>query len=92
MADDYISKGAIQQALHSGDIDMGMVSPREYRLLRKLSKRIDEVIKQIPAADVVPVVRCKDCEIQQYCKVSQHLGADGFCSNGGKVEDWQWKD
>lgn len=62
MADEYISREAIQQALHRGDIDMGMVSPREYRLLRKLSKRIDEVIQQIPTADVQPVVRCKDCK------------------------------
>jgi hypothetical protein len=43
-------------------------------------------INSIPAADVRPVVLCRDCMLRQYCKVAQYLGADGFCSNGEKVE------
>lgn len=35
-----------------------------------------------PAADVVEVVRCKDCDLQSGCKVGQYLGNDGFCSYG----------
>ena len=42
-------------------------------------------IKKVhPAADVRPVVLCKDCKMQQYCKVAQYLGKDGFCSKGEK--------
>ena len=33
------------------------------------------------------IVRCKDCMMQQYCKVAQYLGEDGFCSNGEKREE-----
>ena len=33
-------------------------------------------------ADVAPVVHCKHCTRQQYCKVAQRLGDDGFCSEG----------
>lgn len=28
------------------------------------------------------IVRCKDCIVRPYCKFSQYLGTDGFCSNG----------
>ena len=28
------------------------------------------------------IVRCKDCDLKQVCKVSQHLGLDGYCSKG----------
>jgi hypothetical protein len=40
-----------------------------------------------PAADVRPVVLCRDCMMRQYCKVAQYLGTDGFCSNGEKREE-----
>jgi hypothetical protein len=60
-------------------------------LKRKCSPRViaylvDEICK-IHAADVRPVVFCKDCMMRQYCKVAQYLGADGFCSNGEKREE-----
>ena len=44
-------------------------------------------IDDIPAADVRPVVLCRDCILRQYCKVAQYLGADGFCSKGEKREE-----
>ena len=34
------------------------------------------------AADVVEVVRCGECEREQYCRIAQHLGIDGYCSKG----------
>ena len=49
--------------------------------------RILDWIDDIPAADVRPVVMCRDCMMRQYCKVAQYLGADGFCSNGEKMEE-----
>ena len=36
----------------------------------------------LPAADVVEVVRCGRCEHEQYCRIAQHLGIDGYCSKG----------
>ena len=52
---------------------------------KELQVFLDNIVN-IPAADVVQVVRCKDCEIRQYCKVAQYLGAEGFCSNGAKMD------
>ena len=40
-----------------------------------------EYIETIPTVDAGPVVRCKDCVLQQECKNAQYLGMDGFCSN-----------
>lgn len=39
-------------------------------------------IETLPAADVVEVVRCGRCEHEQYCRIAQHLGIDGYCSKG----------
>ena len=55
MAEEYVLKSSVLNAIHSGDIDMGMVTPREYRLLKDLSERIDRRIQRVPAADVQPV-------------------------------------
>ena len=44
------------------------------------------VLTKLPAADVAPVVRCKNCDIQQDCKAAQVLGMDGFCSYGAKMD------
>ena len=33
-----------------------------------------------------PIVRCKDCAIQQNCRFAQGLGLNGFCSQG------EWSD
>lgn len=62
MADEYVLKSSVLNAIHNGDIDMGMVTTREYRLLKDLSERIDWRIQRVPAADVAHVVRCRDCK------------------------------
>ena len=36
----------------------------------------------IPATDVAPVVRCKDCKWANLCNLGQRLGLNGFCSEG----------
>ena len=51
-----------------------------------------EIIENAPAADVVEVVRCKDCKhwCEPACqiKVSQHgLYSDDFCSYGERKEN-----
>lgn len=43
---------------------------------------IRHVLTAAPAADVAPVVRCKDCKQLQCCNFTQFLGVDGYCSYG----------
>ena len=39
-------------------------------------------------ADLVAVVRCKDCKWKELCeKVSEYKGANGYCSKGERKED-----
>ena len=55
-----------------------------------------QTIRDFPAADVVPVVRCKDClhsklneiDNESYiCKLSGHLFAPNFyCASGGRMD------
>ena len=52
---EYVSKEAVLNAIHNGDIDMGMVTTHEYRLLKDLSERIDRRIQRVPVSDVAPV-------------------------------------
>ena len=57
---------------------------------------IYDIIEAAPAADVVPVVRCKDCRAMytvghgfRWCKVWERMllmGEDGFCSYGERKE------
>ena len=46
-----------------------------------------KLMEEAPAVDAVPVVRCKDCEYQRWCKSAQYLGDDGFCSYGERKEN-----
>lgn len=55
MTDEYVLRSSVLKAIHNGDIDMGMVTAHEYRLLKDLSERIDRRIQRVPAADVAPV-------------------------------------
>lgn len=55
--DGYVLKSSVLSSIHNGDIDMGMVTPHEYRLLQELSIRIDRRIERVPVSDVRPVVR-----------------------------------
>lgn len=62
--------------------------------LRTLStKTIGEAISNTPTADVVEVVRCKDCAYfipdahLDHIEYLNDLEADGFCDNIGKYVD-----
>ena len=46
----------------------------------------DAIADYLIANDVVPVVRCKDCLMEQVCTIAQWLGEDGFCSDGERRE------
>lgn len=45
-------------------------------------ENVRDVIRGVPAADVAPVVRCKDCKWANLCNLGQRLGLNGFCSEG----------
>lgn len=45
-----------------------------------------EALERMPSADVVEVVRCKDCLIHGVCRFEQGLGLDGFCSKGERKD------
>ena len=64
-------------------------------------------IKQTPAADVAPVVRCKNCaysdpdclcsgEVVYKCRYNSDpcllLNGNHFCSNGRKLKDGEYND
>ncbi len=47
-------------------------------------------IDDIPAADVVPVVRCKDCRYQHACAFDAY--DDFYCASGKRKEDGDGND
>ena len=62
--DDYIKREALRDALYDADaITMNGI----------------KILNQFPAADVVPVVRCKDCKYAYYYNEE---GCRGFVCNG----------
>ena len=44
--------------------------------------QVVDAILDCPTVDAVEVIRCRDCQMESTCKVTQRLGADGFCSYG----------
>lgn len=49
---------------------------------KAMFKRIDNA----PAADVVPVVRCKDCKRREIDSLCEYFDDDDFCSNGERKD------
>lgn len=82
MADDYIRRQAA--------IDIVVFECGKWT---GLAKEISKQLKQLPAADVVSVVRCRDCKHHAYdeifsCYWCEYPGRvrdttpDGFCEKG----------
>lgn len=86
--DEYIDREAALDAI----TDLaGKVSTRSaYEAVWKSAR----VLEKIPTADVVPVVRCKDCENAQnecggmiICRVYKHImWLQNFCSYGKRKD------
>lgn len=72
---EYIEKEAIIK-------DLELLAKYQYGERQQGILGVCETIKRKPAADVVEVVRCGECEHEQYCRIAQHLGIDGYCSKG----------
>lgn len=81
---DYISREAAIEAIWKPE-----VRPNDL-IFDALRRACEEEVKHIPAADVVEVVRCKDCRFYykdsdgyEMCDASEgydHISADGFCA------------
>ena len=87
MADGYVLKSSVLNAIHNGDIDMGMVTTHEYRLLKDLSERIDRRIQRVPAADVPPVRHARNIynTVPEHCEFKCSLcGAELSTVYGGR--------
>lgn len=64
-----------------------------YRKLHEWDKAIDEAIRilnKMPTADVVKIVRCKDCKfysVNGHCGVLGFCEPDEFCSRGERERE-----
>ena len=85
MSDIFLSKRGLKKKLADIFSSWGVMSP--------VRKSINEAIEKSVAADVVPVVRCKDCEhwgtrkADGYgfcCIWGASVKEDAFCSSGVK--------
>lgn len=84
MADEYIRKHDALVALMDNDLD---------HIQAPSGKEAVQILSDIPAADVVQVVRCKDCLFftteKSCCRPEGLIKAreDDFCSYGEKREE-----
>ena len=62
---EYIERAAVLRVAH---------------IMRQEDKGLKTAMMDIPAADVVPVVRCKDCKHRIYKHVNDWIGEIGGCS------------
>lgn len=67
-----------------------------YQSLTLSSPEIEAIVEELPAADVVPVVRCRECKHWADWGAcghpkngwdSPHMGPDDFCSYGEREND-----
>lgn len=77
---DYISREAAIDAVDVGNLHRGIINA------------LQAIISDIPSADVVEVVRCKDCKEFQanhhWCGfLKTDIDPDGFCSYGERRSD-----
>lgn len=67
---------------HGTTYCMGVFSDNHKEIPYLKAAEVLRGFDEILAADVAPVVHCKHCTRQRFCKVAQRLGEDGFCSEG----------
>ncbi len=90
MADEYIRK---QDAVEALDGKIIVIGHKNADAVLQYMKDISNKIKSLPPADVVRVVRCKDCKHHAYdeifsCYWCEYPGRvrdttpDGFCEKG----------
>ena len=83
--DEYIEREAAIKAIEKADYTLIANDADDCK-----ADYLREIIESVPAADVVPVVRCKDCKYTYInpsgailCSSSMHMKKqDGFCDYG----------
>ncbi|MGN1303766.1 MAG: hypothetical protein ACI4YB_01895 [Oscillospiraceae bacterium] len=81
MAEKFVSVSAVKKKLN--------YIFREYAISPLTKKKILGIFDRIPSADVVEVVRCKDCRFHEECFRNIRSGGnkpDDFCSFGERKE------
>ena len=86
---EYIERGRLQTAIQKGCKPWGYDYYRYVMGWSDCLTRVRDMVRKAPAADVAPVVRCKDCK---YYKPDEYecgcdyglpcVKADDFCSYG----------
>lgn len=71
--DDLISRAAVKQAFIEYKNSMVYLAPLEINRLIDLF----QLIKNLPAVDAAPVIRCKDCS---YWNDMSETGKNSFCA------------
>ena len=81
---EYISRHAAIIEMMDNDVDHAQGTD---------GREVVQILSDIPAADVVPVVRCKDCKFRDnddFCTgrgfPCQLVPDDGFCDKGERKE------
>ena len=93
---EYIEKWSVVNRLIDIENEFQQYKPFhgfEHAMYRKICEA-EIAIGKTQAADVAPVVHCKDCEHLQCCNFIQFLGDDGYCSYGEykcNTEDIKWQ-
>lgn len=97
MANDYISREAAVEAVRYYKVSGGINFLYDEAYNDGIDTAISCIGNEIPAADVVEVVRCKDCRYYykdsdgyEMCINSEgydHISADGFCAWAERRDD-----
>lgn len=89
---EYIEREALIAELEEElAFDTPMYTDKENKFINRGLMIAIKDVNSIPIADVVEVVRCKDCgsynkHYGECTRNGSHLGEDGFCSRGKRKE------
>lgn len=93
---EYIERKKLEEAFDNADPDVCESYPDGYSDWGFGRENVRDVIRGVPAADVAPVVRCKDCEHSWEdiggltCSYGRCVDCivreDFFCADGAKRE------
>ena len=85
---EYIEREAV--LAYMSEVKAACISNFEYEASAVIEGMIGEIKDdEIPAADVVPVVHCKNCEYNNECSVQDFgkMHQNDFCSRGKRRSD-----
>lgn len=87
MNKEFIERGQVVNAL--GHRIQELTNESFVRGMNEALSIAEEFVRSIPAADVVPVVHCKNCEYNNECSVQDfgEMHQNDFCSRGKRRSD-----